>query len=301
MRQPVRLLVTGASGFIGSHLLRALGDTCEVYCVARKAPPGLSGWTRVLPVDLAEVGFARSLPSAIDCVVHLAQSARYRDFPEGATDMRLVNIDGTAQLLEWARRAGVRRFVLASTANVYGESAQALVESDPTRPASFYGASKLAAELLALQYRGHFSVDVLRLFTVYGTGQRGMLIPNIAEKILKGQPIRLADGIGIRLSPIHVDDVVRVLRTVACSSGERELGVLNVCGDEVVSLRDVVDILQDALGTKAVIDVVGGEPAHFVGNNDRLHRCLAWSPPIDLRTGLRRTVAGEGWLEGERG
>lgn len=187
----MKILITGVNGFIGRHMARFFSARHEVFGVTRATTSFNDSFAvKLISADLSKSGFVDRLPSGIDCVIHLAQSTQYRNFPEGAEDMRRINIDATCQLLEWARVTGVKQFIFSSTANVYGKSNAQLTEAHSTQPESFYGATKLAAEHLAKQYQNYFQVDVLRFFTVYGPGQQGMLIPNIAERIKQGQSVR---------------------------------------------------------------------------------------------------------------
>jgi len=201
--------------------------------------------------------------------------------------MRRVNIDATVDLLEWARKAGVKHFIFTSTANVYGESIVAHSESHLPQPSSFYGASKLAAEHLVMQYQKYFQVDVLRCFTVYGPSQRGMLIPNIMERIATGKPITLAEGDGIYLSPIYVGDVVNIIhRLITTPSPQSRL--MNVCGDEVSSLSEIVKILEKISGKPATIQLTNEKAARFTGSNTLLKEYLGSYQFVDIQTGLER-------------
>ena len=180
---PMKILITGATGFIGSCLSKALVDRHKVFALSRSIETeSTENGLEAVNADLSHSGFAKKLPPDVDSVIHLAQSEKYRDFPDGVADMCQVNINATLELLEWARRTGVKHFVFASSANVYEETTSTLSEGSKALPNSFYGASKLSAEHLALQYKEFFQVDILRFFTVYGPFQTGMLIPNIIDR-----------------------------------------------------------------------------------------------------------------------
>lgn len=286
----MNILITGATGFIGCHLGRVLADRHSVYGITRMLTSFSEGPVSLIVTNLTDPQFVKDLPAEIDCVIHLAQSVRYRDFPEGVDDMRRVNIDATAKLLDWAREVGVKQFVLASTANVYGESTETLTESHPTQPNSFYGASKLAAEHLARQYQEYFQVDVLRFFTAYGPGQSGMLIPNIIERIKTGKPITLADGVGIYLSPIYVGDVVAVINRLITTPATQKNRLMNVCGDQFTSLSEIVKVAEAIIGKPAIIHMTDGVATHFTGSNERLKSFLGAYQFIDIRTGLEQVI-----------
>jgi UDP-glucose 4-epimerase len=294
----MNILITSATGFIGRHLSRVLVARHSVFGLTRSGISALSGLC-VEPViaDLSDSTFSNNLPADIDCVIHLAQSVRYRDFPEGVADMSRVNIDATIELLEWARKAGVKQFVFASTANVYGETTTVLTESHPIQPNSFYGASKLAAEHLTRQYQAYFQVDILRLFTVYGPGQKGMLIPNIIERVSMGQPITLAEGVGLYLTPIYVGDVVAIIVKLIETPSHSKCRLLNVCGDKIVHLGDIVKVLEAGMGKTAHIHVTDEKAKYFTGNNEALKDSIDQQQTTDIETGLTLTLSTQRLLQ----
>src|SRR5688572_5526353 len=140
----MRVLVTGASGFIGRRVCARLSSGHEVFAVVRgsDAPVGCVG----VSSNLATAFSTRTWPDRVDAVVHLAQSSRHREFPEGAADMTAINVAATASLVEYARVAGAATFILASTGNVYTPGSATASEDDAIAPRTFYAASKAAAE-----------------------------------------------------------------------------------------------------------------------------------------------------------
>ncbi|HZT54347.1 MAG TPA: NAD(P)-dependent oxidoreductase, partial [Gaiellaceae bacterium] len=196
----MRILVTGAGGFIGRRLIERLEGEHEVHPVVRRAPDDRRPW---IVQDLAQPLDARRLPSRIDAVIHLAQSRRYREFPSGAADMFAINVESTFRLLEYARHAGTQIFVYASTGGIYGYSYEALVETAPANPLNFYLTSKHIAESLVANYQAFFHTVVFRFFFVYGPGQEGMLVPTLLEKVRKGDQISIAGRPGQRINPIY--------------------------------------------------------------------------------------------------
>ncbi len=274
-------ILTGATGYIGRHLLhlwQRQGDM-EVICLDRSTH-----------FDFAGQGWAAQLPERrVDLVVHLAQSRRYREFPDGAQDMFQVNVASTATLLEWARRHEVQRFVFASSGTVYVPRPGKLAENAERAPASMYAATKLAAELLLEPYREFFETVVARLFGVYGPGLRRMLIADTVEKVRTGAEIRLTGGAGIYITPLFIQDCAKVLNALARARLGPEQRVVNVAGDEILSLSDIVREVGAELDRKPVVTVTDGVPVHLCGDNARL-RTLYEEPFLPFRQGLALTL-----------
>lgn len=278
----MKVLVTGAGGFIGRRLLDRLEGEHELFPVVRAAPDASREW---IVQDLAQPFDPGRLPGRVDAVVHLAQSHRYREFPDGAEDVYAVNVHSTFQLLEYARSAGAQTFVLASTGGIYGYSYEALVETSPANPLNFYLTSKHVAESLVGNYRAFFHTVVFRFFFVYGPGQVGMLVPTLLEKVQKGDQISIAGRPGQRINPIHVHDAAAVFSPALAL--ERS-DVFNVAGDEIVSIRELVGVIEEATGDMAHVRHI--EPEHegdLVGDNARMKQMLGVHPSIGLLDGIR--------------
>jgi nucleoside-diphosphate-sugar epimerase len=278
----MKILVTGAGGFVGTNLVRHLAPNHEVFALARRtqATPASVHW---IEHDLTQPLEEASLPSSVDGVIHLAQSRHYKQFPERADDIFAVNVVGTFHLLEYARRAGATTFVFASTGGVYGARQEKLVETDPASPLDFYSTSKYIAELLVANYDLLFHTIVFRFFFVYGPGQKGMLIPNLLQKVRSGETVTI-EGSGLRVNPIHVGDVVRLFEP-ALALERSEL--LNVSGDEEVDLAKLVQVMGDAVGKAPVIEhVAGPRDGSLVADNSRMKAVLGIEPRTSLAKGI---------------
>ena len=272
----MKVLVTGATGLIGSRLIAALQATHQVYAVARRPPAVSDSAGTWITADLRSASFAEMLPPAVDVAVHLAQSPHYRDFPQQALDIFDVNVGSTGRLLDWSRRAGVQQFILASSGAVVAPSS------------SFYAATKCSAEMLAEGYGSLFQVFVPRFFFVYGAGQRrGMLVPRLVELIRAGDEVPLAPVDGARLNPTHVSDAVRAL-TMAIE--RRVNGRFDIAGPEVLSVRQMAEQIAERLGRTVRFRCEPDRPAHdVIGDITAMTAALA-APQCSFSQGLAEVI-----------
>jgi UDP-glucose 4-epimerase len=286
----MRIVVTGAGGFLGRHLVAELGSRHELVALTRRPPePELRGLARWVIGDLRELDVS-ALPDRIDAVIHLAQSSRYREFPAGAEDMFAVNVASTFALLEYAREAAASTFALASTGGVYGYSAEPVTESDQPRPTTFYFRSKLAAEALVEGYAEHFRPLTLRFFFIYGPGQKRMLIPVLAAKVAAREDIVIEGDPGLRINPIYVEDAARVFEPALASGAT---GTFNVAGDEQVTISELVALMGETAGERPrVRHEAARTDGDLVADCSRMREELGVRPQVSLAAGLRSVVAG---------
>lgn len=283
----MNVLVTGATGFLGRHVAELLSAEHTVYSAARRADAVTAG--QVVDVDLAG-GDLRALPASIDAVIHLAQSENYRAFPERADDIFAVNTASTVALLDYARRAGAKKFILASTGGVYGFGEHPFTERDPVaapRELGFYAASKYAAELFAQSYASVLDVIVLRFFFIYGTGQKtSMLMPRLVQSVRSGEEVTLAGDSGLRINPIFVTDAARAVERSLHVSGSH---VVNVAGPQQIDLRSLVEAIGEATGHTPLFRVDDTPARSLIGDIERMSTLLA-APAVGCREGLTKLV-----------
>ena len=303
-----RAVVTGAAGFIGSHLVDALllkghevvgiDAFTSYYSPARKraniAAAGANPKFDLLPADLADLTLDEVLRPG-DVVFHLAAQPGVR--ASWGQDFRIYtrhNIDATHHLLEAARRRQVRRIVFASSSSVYGDAPLPMAEDGPLQPLSPYGVSKLAAEHLCNVYARSFGLDVvpLRFFTVYGPRQRAdMAFHQFIEAIIRGRSLTLYGDGSQRRDFTYVADVVAVLLAAA---EQAEPGrPLNVGGGAAVSVREAIAIMERLIGKPAIIEqrpAPAGDARDTQAAGERL-RSLGVVPLVPIEDGLERQVA----------
>lgn len=258
----MNILITGSSGFIGSNLIKTLLDNeNEVFELTRH-----NGF------DLSQKGFSNKIEvKNIDIIIHFAQSTKYRNFPEEVEDIFNVNCNSTLELLEWGRKNGIKKFILASTGNVYKPSNQPLKEYDRLEPNSFYGSSKLIAEELSKNYSLFFEIQILRIFGCYGPGQKNMLIPNMINNVRENKEISLAEGAGLYINPIYIDDFINVFFQLLKIEQKNRVEVFNIGGDKTYSLFDIVDIISNELKIKANIRFNDNEANYLVGDISKIN------------------------------
>lgn len=286
----MRILVTGANGLLGRHAVRRFARDHEIHALVHSAPSSAVEGVNYHVIDLSREGGLDVLPSQIDAVVHLAQSSRFREFPEQALDVFSVNVGSTARLLEYARRSGARNFVLASSGGVYGAGEEAFKENAVIQHhgrLGYYLGSKLCAEVLAQNYSSLMNVSVLRFFFIYGQGQkRSMLVPRLIDNVLAGQPITLQGNDGIRINPVHVSDATAAVEKCLALDGSH---TFNVAGAEVMSLRAIAETIGHAVGREPVLKVDATEPRHLIANIDALRERLV-APSVNFEEGLLELI-----------
>ncbi|XRQ05611.1 NAD-dependent epimerase/dehydratase family protein [Actinomadura welshii] len=308
----MRVVVTGAAGFIGSHVAEALsGAGHEVLAVdapARSLAPGAARrtWAEVAArpgvaaaeVDLAVDGL--DAVTAADVVVHLAGRPGVRDsWGPGRAVAERDNVTATRRLLAacTARPAGRRpKVVVASSSSVYGSAGRRPNrEGDPLRPGSPYAASKVEVERLATAAAdAGLRTVLLRYFSVYGPRQRpDMAFHRFVEAALDGRPLPVfGDGRRSR-SFTHVRDVVAA--TLAAAAADLPPGIaVNVGHDEPVAVRDAIAVLTGVLGVPAAIEraaPVAGDATRTWADTGRARRLLGWAPAIGLGDGLEDQIA----------
>jgi UDP-glucose 4-epimerase len=281
----MRVLVTGASGFLGPQLVNALAHAGhEVHALvrdpARTPPTGTPVVADLLrPLDRA------ALP-AVDAVVHLAQANVA--LPEGARELFRVNTAATHELLDWGRSAGVERFVFASSGSIFGLGEGTVHEDTPRRSGDLYGVTKETAERFVEAYAPSYrSTVILRPFAPYGPTQHRRVIPGLIRRVKEGLPVTLHDGGRPRMTPTFVDDAVAAFAAALDLDGHH---VVHVAGDEVVSIRDLAELIGGVVDREPVFETGSGLPGDLISDNRLMHELLGLGPLVPLAEGIRATA-----------
>jgi len=306
----MNFLVTGGAGFIGSHVCeRLLHDGHAVWAFDDLNPfydPGLKRRNlrdiqslakpfEFIHGDLCDCAALNELFDGVkfDQVIHLAARAGVRpSLAEPALYLR-VNVEGTVNVLEAARKNGVKKIIIASSSSVYGVNAKVpFSESDPIFSAiSPYAASKLACESLGHVYHHVYGLDVtvLRLFTVYGPRQRpDLAIRKFAALIQAGQPIPVFGDGSMARDYTYVTDTVDGI--IAATQRESGFQIFNLGESQTVTLGRLIELIEEALGKKAVIDrqppQPGDVPVTFA-DIAKARTQLGYQPKIKIDSGIK--------------
>lgn len=293
----MRVLVTGGSGFIGSHVvdrLREHGVTPRIFDLVR-SPHHPVGEVETFLGSLMDPEALRLAMAGCHAVVHLAAVADVRDVHAEPSYAENINTRGTLNVLEAARRAGVGRVVYGSTTWVYSDCPQREVDEDTAiaAPSHLYTATKLAGETYCYSYSGLYdlSYTILRFGIPYGPRARdGAVVPIFVRKAMNGEPLTVAgDGQQFRKF-VYVEDlaegVVRGLMPVARNR------VYNLDGRERVSILQIAETVRDTVGD-VEIEHTPARPGDFGGkevSSVRAEEELGWTASTPFSEGVARYV-----------
>jgi UDP-glucose 4-epimerase len=250
----MRIAIFGARGYIGRHLTDfCLRKGLDVLPFTSQRGDNIDCETGILANSF-------KLPEGIQTVVYLAQSPFYHQIPEKFSHVINVNVSSALALAELGRRNKVRRFIYASTGNVYRPSFRPLSETAALRKVDGYIMSKIWAEEALSTYRNDFEVIIFRPFGVYGPGQKGKLLPNLLENVLgrkityiERNPHDPMDFDGLKISFCYIKDAVKAIYHLVVLGGPP---FINIAGHRAVSIREVVAIIGESLRMESQVKLV---------------------------------------------
>lgn len=300
----MRILVTGGAGFIGSHTVAAVqaaGHKVRVVDnLSTGSPSNLPAGVEFIAGSVTDPGLMSAAAAGCDAVIHLAALVSVPHSLTEPAETHLVNTTGTVTALEAARRAGVRRFVLASTCAIYGDLPGRKREQAPVQPQVPYAASKLMAEQWAQLYCRAYGMEtaILRYFNVYGPRQRadspysGVLARWSAAIAADVPCLVFGDGEQTR-DFVSVHDVAAA-NVLLATGAEAEWGeIYNVATGAAVSLNRILaelELLLRRAPNRRYEPPRPGDVLHSEGDNRRLRR-LGWEPHIALPAGLAELLS----------
>ncbi len=302
----MKVLVTGGSGFIGSHVvdkLRDKGIDVRIYDMVLPTFRKDIEFYQGSLLDLESLGMAMM---GIDAVYHLAAIADVKDVFERPHYAESVNVRGTINVLEAARRSGIKRVIYASTIWVYSDAIPENVdETTPlSAPSHLYTATKLASEYYCQAYAKLYGmgVTILRYGIPYGPRARGgAVVPIFVSKILKGEPLTIAgDGSQYRRF-VYVEDLaegnVLALKSIAKNK------IYNLDGKEKITIKQIVDTTQKITGITAKTETIPPRPGDFGGkvvSSELAKKELDWEPRTSFEQGLKKYIEWYKKMETDR-
>lgn len=302
-------LVTGGAGFIGSHIVRALlkqGDFVRVldnFSTGKREnlePVSSAPGFELLEGDLRSPETVAKATQDIDLIFHEAAFVSVPQSMEDPLPCFEINQRGTELLLEAARKAGVKRVVLASSAAVYGDSESLpLDEETPLRPLSPYAVSKRVDELYAEMYTRSFGLDVvaLRYFNVYGPRQRpdsmyAAAVPIFTRRLVDGKPVTIYGDGGQTRDLVFVGDIVRA-NLLASQHPAAPGQVFNICSGVEIRVIDLVETLMRLFPNAPAPQFAPPRPGDIyrsVGNPQKAANLLGFRAQTSLTDGLKAVV-----------
>jgi len=313
----MKYLVTGGAGFIGSHISQTLlkrGDSVRIldnFSTGKRE--NIEVLTKQFGQDQLEIqeGDVRNASdvgkavSGIDIIFHEAAFVSVAQSMEEPQECFDANITGTSLLFDAARKAGVRRAVVASSAAVYGESdAMPLFEETPLQQKSPYAVSKRVNEMYAELFTNEFGFDVvmLRYFNVYGPRQRpdsmyAAAVPIFARRLLDGKPITVYGDGGQTRDLVNVRDIVRA-NIVASEHPDAAGKIFNVCTGVETRLLDLLDVLYEMFPNAPKHEFApprAGDLYRSVGSKQKAKDVMGFEAQVSLEDGLKEVVE---WMRG---
>lgn len=308
----MRILITGGAGFIGSNLAKKLMDRGDKVVIIDnfndyydpklkkdRIKKYLQGYNfKLYKGDIRDIRLLDKIFKAerIEKVMHLAALAGVRSSLLDPIEYEDVNVRGTLNLLEMAKKYKIKNFVYASSSSVYGNNKkQPFSESDSVdTPISPYAATKKATELLAHVYSHIYGLNTtgLRYFTVYGPwGRPDMALFLFTDGIAKGTPIKVFNKGKMSRNFTYVDDIVS--GTIAVIDANLKCEVMNIGGDREETLMRYIEVLEENMGKKAKKKMLAMQPGDVPATvaDIRKLKKLGWKPTTRIEEGIKNFVA----------
>ena len=294
-------MLTGANGFIGSHILQALVNQNYSVVVLKRSTSNLwrikhlIGQYKSYDVDNHSISEVFELEN-VDIIIHLA--TLYRKFDNGCevSEILYTNVIFPTELLELGIRKGLKGFINTGTFFEYDCNQQPINEKSPIKPFNFYAKSKLAFETILQTYSNSIILNTFRLFSPYGEKDNQKLVPMIIQKALKGEKIELSHGLQ-KIDLIYVMDIVEVylkaVERILSDNLEPEYEVFNLGSGVPLSIRDIISIVEQKL--EKSLQINWGEASKLdipiaYADITKLEKVLDWKPKYTALQGIESTL-----------
>ncbi|GFZ33520.1 dTDP-4-dehydrorhamnose 3,5-epimerase [Clostridium zeae] len=273
----VELLITGGSGFIGTHLVNSLSSIYSITNLGRNKNPMCSNIYWDLKTRLDDI----TVPHPYT-VIHCASivNSNSADIYEYID----VNVKSTIDLLEFCVKNSVKKFIFLSSGGIYGYSKKPLSEFSTCNPEGIYLLSKYFSEKVCELYKDKLDVVILRPFFPYGEGQKGRLISNLFYDILNNNTILLNKNGNPKINPIYISDLIDIIKQFV----ENDVsGIFNVCGDDIISIEELCKVISRISGKKNLrFFYKETDVEDLVGINSHLCSTLNYKLNTNLEQGL---------------
>jgi nucleoside-diphosphate-sugar epimerase len=290
--ETMKVLLTGASGFVGMATLKTLHKHNINLIATSTSGNDVSGQEGIdwLRWDAAHDGRPPSdiEYSSLDAIVHLASPRQRKSFPENYSATLNTNTVAAVNLAEISARHKIH-FVYASTGDVFGLEADMINEDEMVfSPISFYASTKASAEILLQPFSNLTTVTILRVFHPYGPGGDDFLVNRLLARVLDGQTIQLEKDGGILINPVWVNDLAEgIFQTIKARIG----GTFHLAGKEVMKLEELVGLMANLTHREARLLIsdqkaTGGHAGKIVRAED----ALGFFPKIGLRSGIQTLI-----------
>lgn len=284
-----KILITGPGGLLGTELIQRLNDFNIIHTLGSSPISDSRIRGKHFSADFSKNWSSAELPNDIDVIIHLSQSEKFKNFPSDSLEVFNINLSSTVKLLDFALNTGISKFIFASTGGVYRPTNEILkinsMVNDP-KNLNFYAGTKLASEIFINNYRSYFQIDILRIFFMYGPSQKQhMLIPKLINSVAHKKEIMINGDSGILINPIYVSDVAKV---VSSRIYEDESEVINVCGSEILSIRQIASEISQNVGVEPIFRIK--EPSNnLLASPERVSQILNHKF-IKFSDGLKRMI-----------
>lgn len=301
MNKPT-ILLTGATGFLGSHLLEALLKQSYSVVILKRSTSNL--WRiehlagQYKSYNLDEVSLDNIFAEQkIDIVVHLATLYKKFDTVEDVAAMMDANVRFPTELLVQGAKNGILGFINTGTFFEYDCSLQPINENAKLSPFNFYARTKLTFETMLKSFSDACVINTFRLFSPFGEKDNPKLVPMIIEKSLKGEEIKLSEGLQ-KIDLVYVEDIVSAylcaIERMLIHDIKPEYEVFNIGSGTALSIRDVVSLIEQKLGyriniswgTESLVDI----PIAYA-SIDKAKSMLGWRPSVGVQQGIGNTIS----------